>query len=366
MLKQLLLAFCFVCSAWGASLEWNASVVDDTHAAPTGYRIHRGPAPGAYDWSVDVGNVLQWPIPDDLFGAYYWAASAYNDAGSSGYSNEVYFTRDAPPVYVGAVNLRASKLQQEQIMADTALYTAAIAVYDFENNANDTKGSLNLTANNTPTYSTTGEAQGTYCAALNGTNQYFSHALNSAYNFTSDYSVSFWVEFDNIQYYGGLLEYYSKLNWGNGWSIQMTYDGNNRIKVIHRTNYTGTVATFSTRLTTGTRYHIVLIYSDSGNTITAYVSTTSFGNIINGTTVSMDANPGSVTADADFYIGRVLIDDLYHDGKIDEVVLWNSAITSANASAIFGARDGGTSWRETGGGSSAVPVIMRSYRARRN
>lgn len=104
----------FASIAGAATLQWNASVVDDTHGAPTGYRIHRGTAPGVYDWQIDVGNVLQWPIPDDLYGSYYWASSAYNGAGSSGYSNEVYWQR-APPQYAGATNLRASKLQGEKM-----------------------------------------------------------------------------------------------------------------------------------------------------------------------------------------------------------------------------------------------------------
>lgn len=108
----------FTSISWAASLQWNASVVDEQHSAPTGYRIHRGTAPGAYDWQIDVGLALQWPIPDDLYGEYYWSASAYNASGSSGYSNEVFWQR-APPQYPGATNLLASKLQQqtEQQMA---------------------------------------------------------------------------------------------------------------------------------------------------------------------------------------------------------------------------------------------------------
>src|SRR5574343_1776928 len=102
----------FASIAGAASLQWNASVVDEDHAAPTGYRIHRGTAPGVYDWQTDAGNVLQWPIPDDLYGSYYWAVSAYNAIGSSGYSNEVFWQRGQPQ-YPGATALRASKLQQQ-------------------------------------------------------------------------------------------------------------------------------------------------------------------------------------------------------------------------------------------------------------
>ena len=61
-------------------------------------------------------------------------------------------------------------------MADTALYTDALAIYDFENNANDTKGARNLTAANI-TYQTTGTPpQGSYWSILNGTTSRFSYS----------------------------------------------------------------------------------------------------------------------------------------------------------------------------------------------
>lgn len=110
---QIIILLLIASFAGAASLQWNASVVDEDHAAPTGYRIHRGTATGVYDWQIDVGNAIQWPIPDDLYGSFYWAASAYNSSGSSGYSNEVFWQRapPEPPQYIGATNLRASKLQ---------------------------------------------------------------------------------------------------------------------------------------------------------------------------------------------------------------------------------------------------------------
>lgn len=227
----------------------------------------------------------------------------------------------------------------------SALYTSATAVWDFENNGDDTKGAYDLTAVNTPTYSTTGEAQGVYWSVLNGTNQHYSHAGNSAFAFTGDYSVSFWVNSDSYEWQGGFLSYYDSLNAGNGWGVQIAPDGGDNLTVVHSTGYTRTTATFPTTFSTGTRYHIVLIYSDSGNTVTAYISSSSFGDIMNGTTVAMTANPGDASTNGTLYIGRSAFDEVYHDGYLDEVALWNSAITSINAEAIFNARDGGISWR---------------------
>lgn len=104
-----------LCGSWAqaADLAWNASVVDEQHAAPDGYRIHWGAVPGVYTGQSDAGNALTWHIPDDWYGSYYFAASAYNAAGQSGYSNEVIFTRDQPQQHIGATGLSASRYQVE-------------------------------------------------------------------------------------------------------------------------------------------------------------------------------------------------------------------------------------------------------------
>ncbi len=100
-------------SASGADLQWNASVPDETHGVADGYRIHWGNSPGIYTGQADTGLSTTWHIPDDWFGQFYFAASAYNTAGQSGYSNEVLFTRNAPS-YTGATGLRASRYQVER------------------------------------------------------------------------------------------------------------------------------------------------------------------------------------------------------------------------------------------------------------
>lgn len=229
-------------------------------------------------------------------------------------------------------------------MADSTLYTNALAVYDFENNANDTKGSIHLTAAGTPSYSTTGEAQGTYWVGdMDGSDDRFSVA-SASFRFTGDYAVSFWVRSKYVA--EGATSFLSCFNnaTGDGWEINT--DGSQHVRVRHSTTYSDTFATFSTAtMSNDVRYHVVLSYSDSGNTVTAWVSTTSFGNILNGATAAMAANPGSSTAT--FYIGYLRSDDSYHYGYFDEVVLWNSTVTEDDAEAIFNARDGGTSWRET-------------------
>ena len=237
-------------------------------------------------------------------------------------------------------------------MADSALYTAALAVYDFENNANDTKGAKNLTANGTWTYSTTGEAQGTYWAQSDATGDNFTRT-DSDFQFAGDYSLSAYVNFTYAEqgYYTKIASCYSGGD-GDGWIIDLS---TRDLRVRHITAWSTTTATWDTNLSNNVRYHIALAYDDSENTITAWVSTTSFGNVINGSAQAMAANPG-VGGTPPLNLGG---DPDYFVGYLDEVVFWSGYVLSASdAGAIFGARDGGTSWREASGASS-TPIFRR-------
>jgi hypothetical protein len=62
-------------------------------AVPTaeGYKLYRGIASGAYTEHITVGNVTKatWPIPDNT--KRFYAITAFNVKGESGFSNEVSF-----------------------------------------------------------------------------------------------------------------------------------------------------------------------------------------------------------------------------------------------------------------------------------
>ena len=83
------------------TLSWEPPLCTDFDCA-AGYKVYCGAASGVYGIPVDVGTALEHPISTP--GTYYCAATAYNTAGESGFSNEVFFTLRSAP---GApVNLR--------------------------------------------------------------------------------------------------------------------------------------------------------------------------------------------------------------------------------------------------------------------
>lgn len=73
-------------SAGQASLSWNPSA----SSGVTGYRLHYGTASRNYSTHLDVGSKFSASVPNLAAGStYYFAVTAYNSAGESGYSNEV-------------------------------------------------------------------------------------------------------------------------------------------------------------------------------------------------------------------------------------------------------------------------------------
>ncbi|HKQ60504.1 MAG TPA: Ig-like domain-containing protein [Candidatus Polarisedimenticolaceae bacterium] len=72
-------------SAWAGGLN----VLWDASSGATGYRLYYGTSPTTYATSVDVGNTTQTTL-NGLTDCttYYFAATAYNAGGESGYSNQ--------------------------------------------------------------------------------------------------------------------------------------------------------------------------------------------------------------------------------------------------------------------------------------
>jgi hypothetical protein len=71
-------------AAGDLGFAWNAS------SGATGYRLHYGATSGTYTGSVDVGGVTQTSlttVPDCT--TQYYAVTAFNSAGESGYSTQV-------------------------------------------------------------------------------------------------------------------------------------------------------------------------------------------------------------------------------------------------------------------------------------
>ena len=213
------------------------------------------------------------------------------------------------------------------VAGPSALYTAASAIWDFENNANDTKGVKTLTAQGTPTYGTTTPPQGSYYTILNGSSQYFSMVADTAFDMNStDYSFSCWLYVTD----GWEINIARKnADSSAGWMISGgSGDGVTTFQHVATAVNSGAV------ITVNQWQHFCMSYdaSATGAEITYWVSHVSFGDHANGLTVAMAAVPTNDTA-ANLWIGRA--DDYIH-GNLDEVVIWKGyELTATDAANLF-------------------------------
>jgi len=73
-----------------APASGTVTLIWDSAPSATGYKVYSGTSSGAYGAPVDIGNVTTFRIANLQSGAtYYFAVTAYNSTGESGYSNEV-------------------------------------------------------------------------------------------------------------------------------------------------------------------------------------------------------------------------------------------------------------------------------------
>jgi len=98
--------------------------------------------------------------------------------------------------------------------------------------------------------------------------------------------------------------------------IEVYYNGFGGIQFSNLTSYN----------TSNAWHHIALVYSESGNTLTAYVD---------GNSEQKSATTTLNVTDSIFIIGKRQNNTSYWLGKIDEVAIWNTALTPTQVSEIY-------------------------------
>ena len=191
--------------------------------------------------------------------------------------------------------------------------------------ATDETGSYNLTASNVDF-----NVQGKYGFAgkFNGTNSYL-YAANSVQQPTKNFSVSCWVNFYTIKAAStGIVANFKsggtpQIGWAiahqNGTPFQFWADGT--------ASSNGAKAQGTTNPVAGTWYNIVGTYD--GTNIKIYVNGS-----LEGTT-AYSATPAQT--DQPLVIGRWYgnYNDYYTDGKIDQVRIFNKAISAAEVTTLY-------------------------------
>lgn len=124
-----LVAMLFTLMGWSATANfvWDANPASD---AVTGYRIYWGPNSRTYTNNVTLGNVTTGSVTNLNEGdTYYFAATAYNAAGESDFSNEVFFTVPMPrPQGPSALRPLVTWLEKRFNGQASGLFTKLVAI----------------------------------------------------------------------------------------------------------------------------------------------------------------------------------------------------------------------------------------------
>lgn len=202
-----------------------------------------------------------------------------------------------------------------------ALIDGLVSYYKLDEssgNATDAHGSNTLTDNNT-----VGTASGKISTARDferSNDEYLYNSSPSGVNLQT-VSVSAWVNVESFVDYGGIVS-----NFPTGWYLH-TMAGSTRFEWYIQDS----VKVQSTGHSTATWYHLVGVMDGATDTLTLYV---------NGSSVGTNTFAGTMTySTPHLQIGNTRFLGTF-DGLIDEVGIWNVALTGADVTALYNSGSG--------------------------
>ena len=182
-------------------------------------------------------------------------------------------------------------------------------------NTNDTTDATErhrLTFYNEAHYNTSTYKFGTAAAKFDGTGDYISIPDSSDWNFGSEFTIDFWVDFSSLSSnYDGLLGTGSDSSYSNAWVFYYS-EGSNQLQFQIRGNSVWDLLKYeSWSASANTKYHIAIVRNSLDN-IVFYVD----GNQVGGSsyfsgTVGGGNNPLVIGNDREL--------NFYHNGSIDEL-----------------------------------------------
>ena len=146
---------------------------------------------------------------------------------------------------------------------------------------------------------------------------------------TGSLSISFWAKWESLENNLYPVSKWRTTTPDRSYCFQVNINGGNIIKF--RTSSNGEAGgiidiTSSTTITTGTWFHIVGVFDNSNNKNIIYVDNSS-DDVANNNNIY-----NSIAA---FNIGRTDGGPVYMDGLIDEVIIWNTALTATEVSKVY-------------------------------
>jgi hypothetical protein len=194
--------------------------------------------------------------------------------------------------------------------------SSCVALYGLNYDASDAGGNYDGTATDV-TFNEPGYID--YAASFNGSSSEV-EVSSSVLNINT-ISISAWININTTSGYRQIVSNYATGNFGWGFRVEdggfLTY------------NTTVNVVSGSTVLSTNTWYHAVLTIDSAGNSSKIYLNGSEDGS---GTYTAP-----SYSGNTNFHIGSLgNINVQYFDGKIDQVRIFNKALSSSEVSTLYG------------------------------
>jgi hypothetical protein len=177
--------------------------------------------------------------------------------------------------------------------------------------------------------------------SFNGTSSYIQVPNSTDFDFgTGDFTWSLWVDYQVHANYSGLLVTGITNN-----EYRLKFQGSGQYLYLQNADGDSQVANLGTNIT-GTGWHHLCLVRSLG-TITTY---------LDGSAVDTDSRAGNVNSNGnDLLIGKNGND--YFNGKMDEIAMWNKAITSCDVVGIYQASSNGI----TADLSTVYPSNLKYY-----
>ncbi len=234
-------------------------------------------------------------------------------------------------VYIGlAVALIFSFLPAPQAQAGVLIKPAnnlgMVAYYPMDEGSGSVVGdysgqNLSGTAVNSPTWNTTADSKfGRSLAFSPGSSQYVSVSHNAALNFSTQMTFAAWVK-------GSLGNQMSIIDKGDyGDAFRVLIQGGGVSERVPAVQLKGSTVLGTTAIVSGSWTHVAFTYNGAETKIYVNGSLTDTSTAITGAL--------STTATA-MYIGQGGLNNLYFDGTIDDIRLFQRALTAAEILSIY-------------------------------
>ena len=199
--------------------------------------------------------------------------------------------------------------------------TTATALYQLEDNTNDTCGSNNATDTTDITYNSSGKFGKS--AVFNGTSSYFKLPLSTLGD--NPFTISMWLNFDDL---ASERFIFSKNpgSGGYGFYAQSPPGVSTITFIAYDTGGGGYSVTTTTSMSTGVWYNYVLTF-DFSSSIKAY---------LNGSQEATATPSGTFWQNSDtVYIGRYHAGATYFDGEMDQIRVFPSALTPDQVTEVY-------------------------------